>query len=144
MREWRDPIFWLAAGAAPVWWILLYLATAPSVKWTWPIARPVLFLQFALLYPVIEEIVFRGALQDLCHRYLKPLAFGPISLANLVTSLAFMALHIFYHPVPWAVAVLIPSLVFGYVKDRYRRLSAPIQLHCFYNAGYYWLFGAPL
>jgi membrane protease YdiL (CAAX protease family) len=92
---------------------------------------------------VLEEIVFRGALQDTCHRYLKPHALGPISLANVVTSLVFMALHFFYHPMPWAVSVIAPSLVFGYFKDRHRSLSAPIQLHSFYNAGYYWLFGVP-
>jgi membrane protease YdiL (CAAX protease family) len=39
--------------------------------------------------------------------------------------------------------VFFPSLVFGLFKDRTQRLLAPILLHVFYNAGYFWLFAAP-
>ena len=34
--------------------------------------------------------------------------------------------------------MLLPSLLFGYFKDRYRSLTIPIILHVFYNAGYFW------
>jgi len=39
--------------------------------------------------------------------------------------------------------VFFPSLVFGYFKDRTGRLTAPILLHIFYNAGFLWLFTTP-
>ena len=38
-------------------------------------------------------------------------------------------------------AVLLPSLVFGFFKDRSGALWAPMALHVFYNSGYFWLFG---
>ncbi len=36
--------------------------------------------------------------------------------------------------------MILPSLVFGYFKDKYHSLTAPILLHVFYNAGFFWLF----
>ena len=62
--------------------------------------------------------------------------------ANLLTSLVFAGMHFFYHLPLWAAAVFIPSLVFGYFKDKYLSLGPPILLHVYYNSGYYWLFGA--
>jgi hypothetical protein len=35
------------------------------------------------------------------------------------------------------MAVFIPSVAFGLLKDRYKTLLAPIALHCYYNAGYF-------
>ena len=66
-----------------------------------------------------------------------------VTHANLITSLVFTGLHFIYHPPLWAASVLLPSLVFGYFKDRYRTLTTPIILHVFYNAGYFWLFAPP-
>ncbi len=40
----------------------------------------------------------------------------------------------------WAALVFFPSLVFGFFKDRTKHLVAPVILHVFYNAGYFWLF----
>jgi len=97
----------------------------------------------ALVYPVLEEIVFRGGLQEVLQRYVRGRAIGPITVANIGTSVVFTALHFLYHAPLWAAAVFIPSLIFGYFKDSYRRLAPPIVLHVFYNTGYYWLFAAP-
>lgn len=141
----RDYRFWLAVAAAiPVWWVL-YVVTRPALNLTWPLDQPLLFIQLALLYPLLEEVVFRGAIQSAGHRWLPAVWFGPISLSNAATSTLFAALHLLYHAPPWALAVFVPSLLFGYFKDRYRALSAPVALHAYYNIGYYWLFppGAP-
>lgn len=140
---WKDVHLHLALGVAPVFWAVLYGFTTPDIHWAWPLREPVLFLWPALLYPVMEEIVFRGLVQDLAHRHLRPWRLGPLSHANVLTSLLFTGLHFMVHPPLWAAAVLVPSLVFGFFKDRYRSLTAPILLHVFYNAGYFWLF-APL
>lgn len=139
---WHDALLWTAAaGALPVW-IALYFTARPALQLDWPLTHPAPFLLLVLLYPVLEEIVFRGLVQGAGHRYLPPRSFGPISLSNLVTTLAFVAVHFLYHAPAWAVAVLIPSLVFGYFKDKHGGLTIPIALHVYYNAGYYWIFGA--
>jgi CAAX protease family protein len=134
-------LFYAAAGAAVVYWLAFYLATQQPPDFSWPLRAPERFLYPALLYPVVEELVFRGLVQDLAHRYLKARALGPLTYANILTSLLFTALHFFSHPPLWAAAVLVPSLLFGFFKDRSGGLAAPILLHVFYNSGYFWLFG---
>ena len=99
------------------------------------------FLIVALVYPVLEEIVFRGLLQD---ALLKPSwgsrkTFG-VSHANVVTSIIFTALHVVRRAGALSVTVFVPSLVFGHFRERYNNLYIPIALHVFYNAGFILLF----
>jgi uncharacterized protein len=138
----RDAQFWAAVAGAIVFWIALDAATRPQWDLTWPLHRAWLFVQLALLYPVAEEIVFRGAIQPWLARRTGALRLGPVSLANGVTSLLFAALHFYSHPALWAAAVFIPSLLLGYFRERHASLWPPIALHVFFNGGYFWLFGA--
>lgn len=139
----KDFLFLMALLAGPVCWLVLYALLAPEPAWDWPLRNPGLFLMPALVYPVLEEIAFRGLLQELVRERVSSSGFGPLSHANLITSLVFTALHFIYHPPVWAALVLLPSLVFGYFKDRTRSVVAPAILHVFYNSGFLWLFSAP-
>jgi membrane protease YdiL (CAAX protease family) len=139
-RYWRDSLFYAAIAAALVYWLTLFLLTQPQPALDWPLREPLAFIYPAVLYPVVEELVFRGLLQDLAHRHLTAWQVGPFSHANILTSVLFTVLHFIHHPPLWAAAVLIPSLLFGFFKDRSGGLAAPILLHVFYNAGYFWLF----
>jgi membrane protease YdiL (CAAX protease family) len=139
-RYWRDPLFFAAVAAALLYWLGLYLLTRPEVDAAWPLREPLRFVYPALLYPVVEEWVFRGLVQDVCHRRLRPWRLGPLSHANILTSLLFTALHFINHPPLAAALVFIPSLVFGFFKDRTGQLGAPVALHIFYNSGYFWIF----
>jgi hypothetical protein len=47
----------------------------------------------------------------------------------------------FTHPPLWALSVLIPSLIFGSVRDRLQSAYPAIVLHCFHNSGYFILAG---
>lgn len=140
-RFWLDPLFHAALAAAALYWVALYLALEPSPQWAWPLREPLRFVYPALLFPVAEEIIFRGLVQDLAQRWLQQRTLGPLTYANIATSLLFTALHFLNHPPLWAAAVLVPSLVFGFFKDRSGGLGAPVALHVFYNSGYFWLFG---
>jgi len=139
-RFWRDTLFYAALAAALLYWLVLYLLLQPSLDPGWPLREPWRFLYPALFSPVVEELVFRGLLQDLLRQRIKPWRLGPLSHANILTSLVFTALHFINHPPGWAAAVLIPSLLFGFFKDRTGALTAPILLHVFFNGGYFWLF----
>jgi CAAX protease family protein len=139
-RYWRDVLFYAAIAAALTYWLALFLITRPQPNLAWPLREPLVFIYPALLYPIVEELVFRGLLQDLAHRHLKAWRLGPLTHANILTSLVFTALHFVNHPPLWAAAVLVPSLLFGFFKDRSGGLAAPILLHVFYNSGYFWLF----
>lgn len=142
-RWWLDPLLWLALLAACVYWMLLYVVMRPGIDPGWPLDAPRAFIYPALVYPVLEEIVFRGFIQDFLQRRMQHRRLGVLSHANIITSLVFTALHFLSHPPLWAVAVFVPSLVFGYFKDRTGALGAPIMLHVFYNSGYFLLFTRP-
>jgi membrane protease YdiL (CAAX protease family) len=141
--SWKDPLFYAALMAGLLFWLALYLLQQPVVQWDWPLLQPWQFLVPVVFYPLVEEVVFRGLLQELVHEYISHHSLGLISVANLVTSVAFTAMHFIYHAPLWAALVFFPSLVFGFFKDRTGRLTAPILLHIFYNAGFLWLFTRP-
>lgn len=140
---WKDPLFRVAIAAGLVCWVGLFFILHPSIQWNWPLLTPLVFLLPVLVYPVLEEIVFRGLIQEFVHDYLSKASLGPVSHANLLTSLLFTGVHFFYHPPLWAALVFFPSLVFGFFKDRTQGLMAPIILHVFYNAGFLWFFSGP-
>lgn len=137
-RDWR---LWLALAAGPAFWGLLYAVVHPVLRPGWPLARPVDFLSVSLLYPVLEEMIFRGLLQEWLAERFGSRAWHGLSLANTVTSLVFASLHFIYHPPLFAASVFFPSLVFGYFRERHHGLAAPMLLHVWYNAGYFWIFG---
>jgi membrane protease YdiL (CAAX protease family) len=140
---WKDPLFLLAMAAGPVCWLILATILQPVVQWGWPLQLPWQFLVSVVVYPIAEEIVFRGLIQEMLYEYLGSGRLGPLSVANLLTSCLFTGMHFIYHPPLWAALVFFPSLVFGFFKERTAALSAPIILHAFYNAGFIWLFSAP-
>ena len=139
----KDPLFPAAVLAGPIVWLLLYFILRPELDWSWPLYHPARFLWPVLFFPVVEELLFRGLLQEFIRDYVSNRTFGLISVANLVTSLVFTGLHFFYQSALWATLVFFPSLVFGFFKDRSGRLTAPIILHIFYNCGFLWVFSAP-
>jgi hypothetical protein len=118
-RYWQDTLFHASIAAGIAYWVALFLIVRPQPEFDWPLRAP---------------------LQDLAHRHLKAWHIGPLTHANLLTSLVFTALHFIAHPPLWAAAVFLPSLLFGFFKDRSGTLAAPILLHVFYNSGYFWLF----
>lgn len=137
----RDPHFWVAHIAAVGLWLTGLAWFAPRIDPLWPLHRLEAFLLLGIAYPVVEEWIFRGVLQGYLLEYRRLRAgVGGISLANLVASLIFTSLHFISHPPLAAAAVLVPSLVFGYFRDRHGKLIAPVWLHVFYNLGYFWLF----
>ncbi|MDX1497490.1 MAG: JDVT-CTERM system glutamic-type intramembrane protease [Salinisphaeraceae bacterium] len=140
-NRWRDWQWWLALGAGPLFCLVLIVAGLDVVGPDWIAGAILTFLLLALVYPVLEEIVFRGLIQDSLSERLTIWRFQLISKANLLTSLAFTALHFFSHPPLWAASVFLPSLLFGYFRERHNSLVSPITLHAFYNSVYFALFG---
>ncbi|MEJ2060231.1 MAG: JDVT-CTERM system glutamic-type intramembrane protease [Gammaproteobacteria bacterium] len=142
MKRFSDWQLWAAlAVALPVWGIA-YLWFRPPIILGWPLNHPLLALKLVLFFPLAEEIVFRGLIQDFLHTHLKH-QWGYLSAANLLTSLLFAALHLINHAPAWALLVIFPSLVFGYFRERHETLLTPVGLHIFYNAGYFLLLAPP-
>lgn len=101
-----------------------------------PPAYGAAWMSFVLVQPLAEELAFRGVLQgELLRRTAGRLA-GPVSVANLWTSAAFAALHLLAQPPAWALAVAVPSLVFGHLRERLGSVWPAVLVHAAYNAGF--------
>lgn len=138
----KDPLFWSVHLLAILFWLTLYLIDSTyQLHLPDNLAKWGLFLEIALLYPVLEEVVFRGLIQGhLWQTRFGRTLFAGISLPNLITSLIFTSLHFIYQPPLWAAAVIIPSLTFGFFRDRYQHLMPAIWLHIFFNCGHFLLY----
>jgi len=95
-----------------------------------------------LVYPVLEEFIFRGqVLPALTRRF--P-AWRPWQ-ANLATSLLFGAAHLPWWPLAHAAAVVAPSMVLGLLMQRTGRLAWCVAAHAAMNAAYVaWWAWSPL
>lgn len=130
-----DSHFWIAVVLGPVVWIALW----------WLTGRPVpdgialtVFLSSVILYPVIEELAFRGFIQTwlLEKSIFRNTPLLKLSYANLVTSFLFASFHLFNQSPLWAALIFAPSLVFGYLRERYEAVTPSIVMHAWYNLGF--------
>lgn len=132
----KDRYFHLALLAGLLVWLALWFSILPVfVIDDDTIVKLILFT--VVWYPVLEEILFRGIVQN----YLFGRAWGNkriagLSAANWLTSLLFVLAHTWYQPVAWAIMILAPSLVYGFFRDHYSSIYPSIVLHSFYNAGF--------
>jgi uncharacterized protein len=139
----RERCFLLALLAGVVFWcglawcVPLQPISLPQLL-SWP------FWALVVWHPFAEELSFRGFLQGqlLDHTWGRRTVAG-LSCANGLTTTLFVLGHFWQHPPLWALAVAAPSLVFGYVRDRYSSVYPAIMLHMIYNAGYFGLTGLP-
>jgi len=135
-----DPRFGLALLAGLLFWLALFWMARAGLVETGPAHGLPVLLMLVLLQPLVEELLFRGVLQGrLAARPWGRRQIGGFSLANLTASLLFAALHFPSHPPLWAAGVLLPSLLYGYFRDRHDSVLPAIALHVFYNAGYFLL-----
>jgi len=94
-----------------------------------------LILALIAWQPLFEEILFRGLIQgQLTKRDWARRSRLQISSANAVTSLLFVGIHMIGNATLFSLTVFIPSLVFGYFRDRCNSIYPSIVLHCAYNA----------
>jgi len=93
-----------------------------------------------LIQPLFEELVFRGLLQGQALRLIgvdgHPRRLGPVTVANVLVTLGFVALHLRAQPLAWALAVAAPSLILGHLRERTGSVWPPVLVHAFYNAGF--------
>ncbi|AFU99110.1 abortive infection protein [Simiduia agarivorans SA1 = DSM 21679] len=99
---------------------------------------PFQLVLLVILFPLLEEIVFRGLVQPLIARHWRA-RWQQLSLANMATSALFALAHVASRgPSPLTVGVFIPSLLFGHAAESNRgKLGAPIAMHMAFNAGFF-------
>ena len=100
------------------------------------------FFLLALIYPLLEEVVFRGQIQPIILRHW-PIKFRLISAANLITSALFVLLHITSRGLSLlTLAVFFPSLVFGYFRERHGHIRSAVVLHVGFNLVFFLVLSA--
>jgi membrane protease YdiL (CAAX protease family) len=119
-------------AALPVWALLgATLGTRMQAPAGWAA-----WLSLVALQPVAEELAFRGVLQGRLLTWTDGRRTGPLTLANLATTAMFVAWHVAAQPLGWALAVAIPSLVFGHLRERFGSVWPGLMVHIVYNAGF--------
>ncbi len=124
---WCDRHFFLLCALALPIWMMWHGLGWQTTKSAWLLL---------LVAPVLEEVVFRGALQGwFLGKSKERRLFGPVTLANALTSTAFAALHGLKQGGGLGWLTFFPSLIFGHCRERYGTLLPCIVLHAVYNAG---------
>lgn len=119
-------------AAIPVW---LVLVTTVGDRMYLP-ATSVAWLSLLLVQPIAEEVVFRGVLQGQLLRISAAHRAGPFTLANLAATAGFVGMHLFSQPPAWALATVVPSLLFGHLRERFGSVLPSVFMHVVYNAGF--------
>ena len=139
----KDAHLLAAIGAALPVWYALGLVAGPQLR------QPGAWDGWAtlvLLQPAMEELAFRGVAQGGLLRLGATRRVAFVTLANLATSVLFVAWHGGAQPGAWAVATLVPSLVFGHLRERLGSVWPAMIVHMIYNAGFgvtAWWSGTP-
>jgi uncharacterized protein len=137
----RDSVFLLLLALGPMVWLgMIGVLAAQPLPWhaIWSLA----FLSVALWQPLVEELLFRGVIQGYVLQSIgKQKTWIGFSVPNVLTSLLFTLAHLAGHSLSWALLVFVPSLCFGFVRDRFESVYPSIILHVFYNTGYFLLMG---
>jgi membrane protease YdiL (CAAX protease family) len=132
----RDPRFIVTLPAVCLVLVIMQQWVLPDSPAPWQ-ASWSLLAAFTLWQPLIEELLFRGLVQgQLLRLPWGGRAWYGVTSANVVTSLLFTGLHFIHHPPLWAASVVVPSLLFGYFRDRHHSLYPALVLHILFNSGY--------
>ncbi len=96
------------------------------------------FILYALIIsPILEELLFRGLLQKFLSLKLGHFRWKKLTLSNFLTSICFASLHVFLKGDWEGAMTFFPSLIFGFIWDRYKMLLPPILLHAAFNLFYF-------
>jgi len=110
--------------------LLLSLVVAVWVMWPSGARPSGPSLLLLVVAPTLEEIVFRGGLQE---GLLRRVGESRAGLANLLTGAAFAIAHVVVRPTLASLLTLLPALAIGAVYQRRRRIAPCIVLHVVFN-----------
>ena len=134
--SWRDQFWIFCVIAGPVFW-LFYGSVANRVPLGLDANTLLTVVLVILVYPILEEIVFRGWIQsELLRKHFFQAKLFQLSVANVLTSVLFSLFHLINHEPLWAALVFFPSILFGCLRDRYGAITPSIVLHVYYNFGF--------
>ncbi len=127
----RDPAFLLLLALGPIASCsMIGLFVFQPLVWSaiWSAA----FFSVALWQLVLEELLFCGIIQEYTRQsVVMPKTWNGLSLSNFLTSLLFTLAHLATHSISRSLLVFVPSLCFGFVRDRFGSACPSIAPHAF-------------
>ena len=130
-------LFWLlGVGSMIGLWLGWFSGARQDVS---TFSSALFWFSVMLYYPMLEELLFRGALQGALLRWgcwSRRKLLG-VTGANLVASLGFVAAHLLHQDPIWAMAVFVPALVFGFCRDYSGSVFYPVILHALWNGSFF-------
>ena len=125
--------------------LLCMVLAAALVAWPTPTAQGASLadLPLALVFAAIwEEVLFRGIVQPaIAGRPWGAWRWRGIGCANLQTSMAFAAAHLWTQPAGLWPGYFVVSLLLGAVRDRTGSVAPCIALHAAFNLAWWRLAG---
>ena len=123
---------------------LIPLTVAVLVGWpsgTWPRDLPpaaaVAFASSGLVAAVSEEAFFRGWVQTMLSRFLRP------ALSIVTASALFAASHLLFRSDPFYLFTFFPGLVMGWLRQKHGDIAPAILYHFLGNLWAIWFFPHP-
>ena len=127
----------ISFGVGLLVWVTVYLTiSAGCLALELPSQIPS-WLWLILLFPVAEELAFRGFLMGLLDKLLPEREFGFITLNNFLTSLLFSIAHLFARSLVLGLLVFTPSLWLGLVREKTSSVSLCAAIHITWNLGFF-------
>ena len=129
--------FLISLGLALPVWVAVYLAI--SAGWSLPEIPPQIlgWLWVVLVFPVAEELAFRGFLMGLLGKLLPKRGFKFVTLNNFMTSLLFSIAHLLTRSLTLGLLVFVPSLWLGWVREKTSSIFLCAAIHVSWNLGFF-------
>ncbi|MDL2263072.1 CPBP family intramembrane metalloprotease [Synergistaceae bacterium OttesenSCG-928-I11] len=119
---------------------VLGLLTVVSLNWPWEslprsssVGRTLNIASAGIAAAIIEEIFYRGWLQQLFKKKMHPI------FAVMLTSAIFASSHVFVAKAPFMIAVFFPGCIMGYLRERHGNISTATLFHGLSNLWAVWL-----
>lgn len=129
-------IFFLPYGIGYFFYYKFFIGSVESFHLALPRELGTLLLTQLLFVGLPEEFFFRGYLQERLNAFFSSkISVGRFELGGgaVVGSLLFAWSHFWITPEWGRLAVFFPSLLFGWLRDRYQTLVGPILFHAACN-----------
>jgi len=133
----RDPAFWVILVSGTLVAVAFRFLAGKQAGIFIP-SNPTAWFIVVGWQPLIEELLFRGLIQgQLLGTTWGRRRFLHLSHANLVTSALFVMIHFVTHTAPWAMSVFLPSLIFGWLRERHGNIWSPLFTHATFNLAFF-------
>ena len=134
----RSRYFFLSLAVGLPVWIVVFFGSFWGVLQPPSLEGLLAVLVAVVLFPILEELVFRGLLWDLWD-YMKKGKSGlldALAVKNCFISVCFSILHIFNFGILGGLWVFVPSLWLGWLKDQTGSTKACCWVHVVWNLGF--------